>query len=121
MFLIGCIGPANYEKAKENGYEVDAKIVEVKKEIEDDLDGGYTSTSYTVYADYEVNGEVYTHIKIGKYYDTDEYYVGKRVKVVVNPNSPGKPLFEGGVLCVVGFLIALFAGIAKIKARKSSN
>lgn len=118
VFLIGCIQPAKYEKAKENGYEVDATIVDVKIEEEHDLDGGLDSTSYTVYADYEVDGKKYEHVKVGKYYDTDEYYVGKVIKVVVNPNSPGKPMFEGGILCVIGFIVSIIGIVAKIKSKK---
>ena len=51
VFLIGCIQPAKYEQAKENGYEVDATIVEVVEKEETDSEGTYTSMSYTVYAD----------------------------------------------------------------------
>ena len=119
IFLFGCIQPARYEKAKENGSEVEATVVEVKVREENDSEG-YSSTSYTVYADYEVNGKEYKHKKIGKYYDTDEYYVGKTVKVVVNPDT-GKPMAEGGVLCVVGFLIAIGAVVSKIKKRKEAS
>lgn len=121
VFLVGCIQPSKYEKAKENGYEVDATIVDVKIEEEHDLDGGLDSTSYTVYADYEVDGKKYEHVKVGKYYDTDEYYVGKVIKVVVNPNSPGKPMFEGGILCVIGFIVSIIGIVAKIKSKKSNK
>lgn len=120
IFLIGCIQPARYDQAKENGYEVDATIVEVVEKEETDSEGSYSSNSYTVYADYEVDGKEYEHVKVGKYYDTDEYYVGKTIQVVVNPNSPGKPMFEGGILCVIGFLVAC-GGIAfKIKNKKAA-
>ena len=120
VFLIGCIQPAKYEKAKKNGYEVDATIVEVDIKEESDLDGGLDSTSYTVYADYIIDGKEYKHVKVGKYYDTNEYYVGKVIKVVVNPDSPGKPFFEGGILCVVGFLLTIGGVVSKIKSRKST-
>ena len=120
IFLIGCIQPAKYEDAKENGYEVDATIVDVDIEHEDDLEG-YSSTSYTLYANYEVNGKEYKHIKIGKYYDNDKYYIGKTVKVVVNPDSPDETMYEGGVLCVIGFLLAIGGIIIKIKSKKQDN
>lgn len=118
VFLIGCIPVAKYDKAKESGYEVDATIVEVKTKTEHDMDGGPDSTSYTVYADYEIDGKEYKHVRVGKYYDTDEYYVGKTIKVVVNPNSPGKPMYEGGVLCVVGFLMVVGGVIVKIISKR---
>ena len=34
IFLLGCIQPSRYENAKENGYEVDARIVDVEEELE---------------------------------------------------------------------------------------
>ena len=120
IFLVGCIFPSRYENAKENGYEVDATIVEVVEKYENDSDG-YSSTSYTVYADYEVDGKQYTHVKVGKYYDTDKYYVGKVIPVVVNPNNPGAPMFEGGILCVVGFLVAIVAVIHKIRTKRAAK
>ena len=120
IFLIGCIQPAKYEQAKETGYEVDATIVEVKIKEEPDMEGGPDSTSYTVYADYEVDGKKYEHIKVGKYYDTNEYYVGKVIKVVVNPNSPGSPMYEGGILCIVGFFVIVGGIIVKIKQKKKA-
>ena len=103
VLLIGLIQPLRYELAQKNGYEVDAVIVEVKKEHEDDLETGYSSISYTVYADYELDGKEYKHVRIGKYYDV-EYCVGQTVKVVVNPKAPNKPIYEGGILAVAGFL-----------------
>jgi uncharacterized membrane protein len=118
IFLIGCIQPFRYETAKESGYEVDATIVEVKVRDETDSESGYSSTAYIVYADYEVDGKEYKHVRIGKYYNSDDYYVGNTVKTVVNPNNPGKPMFEGGVVCVIGFLIVICAVVSKIKARK---
>ena len=121
VFLIGCIQPSRYEDAKENGYEVDATIVEVITEIENDSESGYTSTSYTVYADYEVDGKEYKHVKIGKYYDTDEYYKGKIVKTVINPDSPGKVMYDGGILCVVGFLVLIGGIVTKIANRKKKR
>jgi len=117
IFLIGCIQPFKYESAKENGYEVDATIVEVIEKDESNFDD--SSTSCTVYADYEVNGKEYKHVKVGKYYDADSYYVGKTIKVVVDPNSPDETMFEGGVLCTIGFLIAGWGIISKIKNKKA--
>ena len=120
IFLLGCIQPYRYEMAKENGYEVDATIVEVKTKEEDGVDGSPSSTAYIVYADYEVDGEEYEHVRVGKYYDTDKYYVGKTIKVVVNPNSPNKPMFEGGILCVAGFLILIVGIVGKIRKKKAT-
>jgi len=114
IFLIGCIRPYAYEEAKENGYEVKATIVDVVEK--ESLDGD--SITYTVYADYTVDGKEYKNVKIGKYYDTDAYYIGKTVKVVVDPDNPGKPMFEGGILCTIGFVMTIGAIISKIRNRK---
>ncbi len=114
IFLIGCIQPSAYEEAKENGYEVEATIVNVVEK--ESFDGD--SITYTVYADYTVDGKEYKNVKIGKYYDTDAYYVGKTVKVVVDPDNPGKPMFEGGILCTIGFVMTIGAIISKIRNRK---
>ena len=121
IFLVGCIQPSKYEDAKENGYEVDATIVEVDESVSTGMDGAPDSTVYTVYADYEVDGEEYHHVKVGKYYDTDAYYVGKTIQVVVDPEKPGKPMFEGGILCTVGFLIAVAAIIHRIKKKRKKE
>lgn len=120
LFLVGCIRPFMYEEAISNGYEVDATIVEVIDEIESDSESGYTSTVSTVYADYTVDGKEYKHVKVGKYYDTDKYYVGKTIKVVVNPNSPGKTMGEGGVVCTIGFVVIIYAIVKKIKEKKAA-
>lgn len=118
IFLIGCIQPAKYEKAKEDGYEVDATIVDVVEKDESDSDGSYTS--YTVYADYKVDGREYKHVKVSKYYDTDDYYVGKIIKVVVDPDDPNETMFEGGILCTIGFLIVIGGVISKVKKKKGT-
>ena len=120
VFLIGCVQPAKYENAKASRYEVDATIVEAVKKEETDSEGSYTSTSYTVYADYEVDGEKYTHVKVGKYHDTDEYYVGKTIKVVINPNAPCSVMFEGGILGVIGSSISLWGILLKTKRKKAA-
>ena len=116
IFLIGCIQPARYEAAKENGYEVDAVVVEVEKKRE-----SANSTAYILYADYEVNGKQYEHIKIGKYYDSDNDYVGKTMKIVVDPNKPDSTMFEGGILCVIGFLMICTALVRKAQKRKKAK
>lgn len=116
IFLIGCIQPARYEAAKENGYEVDAVVVEVVEKRERD-----NSTAYILYADYEVDGKQYEHIKIGKYYDSDNDYVGKTMKIVVDPNNPDSTMFEGGILCVVGFLAVCTALVRKAQKRKKAK
>ena len=120
IFLVGCIQPSKYESAKESGYEVDATIVEVVEDETTDSDG-YSSTSYTVYADYEVDGQQYKHVKVGTYYDTDRYYVGKVIQVVVDPDNPDSAMFEGGILCTVGFVVVLYAIFVKRKNKKAQK
>ena len=100
---------------------MEATISDVKISEESDMESGFTSTVYTVYADYEVDGKEYKNVKVGKYYDTDEYYVGKAIKVTVNPDSPGRPLAEGGVLATVGLVILVIGIIGKIKNKKQKT
>ena len=121
LFLIGCIQPFRYESAIESGYQIDATVVEVKTRDETDSESGYTSTSHTVYADYTFDGKEYKHVRIGKYYDTDDYYVGKTVKIVVDPNNHGKIMKEGGVVCTVGFVIAIIGIVVKITDKKKTK
>lgn len=120
IFLIGCITPYKYEEAIENGYEVTATITKVEQS-ETDSDG-YSYTSYKLYGEYEVDGKKYTNVKLGTFYGDDGYYKGKKIKVVVDPESPENTIFEGGVLCVIGFLIAIFGLITRTndKSKKYS-
>ncbi len=120
IFLVGCIQPSLYEDAKESGYEVEATVVDVDIREDTDMDSGFTSTVYTVYGDYTVDGKEYKHEKIGKYYDSPRY-VGEKIMVVVDPKS-GTPMFEGGILCTIGFVvmvIALLCMRANKKAKKA--
>ncbi len=118
IFLLGCIQPSRYERAKESGYEIEATVVKVVEKIEDSFEGP-SSTTYTIYVDYSVDGNEYKNIKVAKYYDTDKYSVGDTIIIVVNPNNPEKMMFEGGIVCVIGFIIVVFAIILKIKTRKN--
>ena len=120
IFLVGCIQPANYEKAKESGYEVKATVVDIVVKEETDSDG-YSSTSYTIYGNYTVDGQSYQHVKVGKYYDTTPYSVGDVIPVVVDPDNPDSTMFEGGILCVIGFVVVLFALLSKRKNKKSQG
>lgn len=99
---------------------VDATVVDVVVKDEHDVDSGYVTTSYTVYADYELNGQKYSRVRIGKYYDTNEYYVGKTVSVTVDPENPGSMMSDGGMLCVAGVVIAAAAIVCKVRKKKTA-
>ncbi|MBE6712184.1 MAG: DUF3592 domain-containing protein [Ruminococcaceae bacterium] len=117
VFLVGCIQPSRYEFAKENGYEVEATVMKVVQKEEYDSDGP-SSDSYILYGDYEVDGKTYKNVKLGKYYDTSNYGKGDTVKVVVDPKNPGKLMFEGGVVCVIGFLMTIVGIVKRVKEKK---
>lgn len=107
IFLIGDIFQIRYEKAKENGYEVEATVVEVEPREEYDYAMEIYETVYVVYADYEVDGKKYEHIEVGKYDTADEYYEGKVIKVVVNPDSPDEPMDKGTLWFGIGVLLTI--------------
>lgn len=116
LFLIGMIQPSRYEKAIEDGYRVDAVVTKVKEREAIEFDGGYTVKEYVVYGDYIVNGKTYTNVKIGTY--GAPYHEGEIIPTVVNPDNPGKTMFEGGILATIGFVFMLVAIIWKIRDRK---
>ncbi len=120
IFLVGCIFPYRYEKAIEEGYEVEATVTDIVERAQTAAEAGPDDTSYTLYGDYTIDGKEYTHVKLGKNY-SDSHYIGEKLKVVVNPDNPGKPMFEGGILCTVGFLIAIGAIIAKVSAKRKAK
>ena len=110
VFLIGCIFPGRYENAQNTGHEIEATISDVVKREGEDFD------TYTVYVDYEVDGEEYTHVKAGRF--SKPYLEGDTMTVVINPKNPGKILQEGGILCVAGFVIACVGGVRMFRNRK---
>ena len=55
IFLFGAYQGGQYDEAKSSGYEVNAKIVDVKYELEYDSDLSYSYDTYTVYADYVID------------------------------------------------------------------
>ena len=120
IFLVGCIQPSKYEDAKENGYKVDATIVEIKSREDPGIDGAPDTMEYTIYGDYEIDGKKYEHVKIATHYDSCDCKVGDTIEFVANPDSPDEPMFEGGVLCVIGFLIACAGLISKMKRKKKA-
>ena len=120
LFLVGCIGPMMYENAKENGYQVEATVTRVEERDRTNDDGPDT-TVYTYYGEYELDGKTYTNVKLGKSYDTKQYVEGSTMQVVVNPNNPGSTMFEGGVICTVGFVIMVVAIVMKFSERKKKT
>ena len=112
IFFIGCIPVALYEQ----GVEVTAKVTRIETKEESDSDLSYTYLSYTLYGDYTVNGKEYKDQKLNKVYEKPELENGT-YKVVVNPES-GKPMYEGGILCVAGFITVICALICARSNKK---
>ena len=87
LLSVGCSGPQKGNEKKED-------LTKTQLFVGDD-GGGMGGTWFnnlisefeTKYADYEFEGKKYEHIKVGKYYDTDAYYVGKVIKVVISSTS----------------------------------
>ena len=117
IFLLGCIQPARYEKAIENGYEVEAVVVDIKVRKNSGPD---ESDEYTYYVDYTFEGKKYTHVKFERVY-ADKYHKGETVSMVIDPLSPGRAMFEGGILATAGFLITVIGIIKKVKSKKANK
>ena len=113
FFLAGTYQNAQYETAKENGYEVDAIVTRVDIDRSNDVT---EDDKYVVYGDYEVDGEEYKNKRLDK--TTKKYVKGDTYKVVVNPDSPGKKMAEGAFFSLVGFVMIVGAIISKRKAKK---
>ena len=105
VFLLGSIQPMRYENAIANGYEVDAKIVDIEIVEDYDVVEECDVTEYHIYVDYTVDGEEYTHIKAEEKTKLNGLWVGDTMKLVVNPNKPEKKMFDGGILATAGLLI----------------
>ncbi|WP_195450999.1 DUF3592 domain-containing protein [Anaeromassilibacillus sp. 1001302B_160321_C8] len=106
-----------YDEAKNSGYEIEARIVDVVVKEEHDSDMIYYYDTYTVYANYTIDGKDYSHVKVGKY--TEPKYVGDTITVVVNPEEPGAKMAEGGIFATVGFV--MIVGVIVSKAKKKQG
>lgn len=116
LFLLGSYQGGLYDDAKSSGYEIEAKIVDVVVKEEHDSDMIYYYDTYTVYADYTIDGKDYTHVKVGKY--TEPKYIGDTITVVVNPEDPGRKMTEGGIFATVGFIMIVGAVVSKAKKKQ---
>lgn len=119
LFILGAYQGGLYEEAKSSGYEVEAKIVDVVVEEEQDSDMIYSYNTYTVYVDYTINGKDYTNVRVGKY--TEPKYVGNTITVVVNPEKPGSAISEGGIFTTFGFVIIVVAIVLKVKNKRAEK
>lgn len=123
VFLLGSIQPMRYENAIANGYEVDAKIVDIENVEDYDVVEECDVTEYHIYVDYTVDGEEYTHVKAEETENRDKYRVGDTMKLVVNPDKPGKKMFDGGILATAGMLIigyGIYCVIADKRKKKKA-
>lgn len=117
VFLLGAYQGGLYDEAKNSGYEIEARIVDVVVKEEHDSDMIYYYDTYTVYANYTIDGKDYSHVKVGKY--TEPKYVGDTITVVVNPEEPGAKMAEGGIFATVGFV--MIVGVIVSKAKKKQG
>lgn len=98
----------------------------VISEIHEEYDAAQEMTVYTVYVDYEIDGNKYSHIEYGSYDSTMK--VGKAVEIEYNPEnpediqSPGSekiPYITGGVSLIA--VIACIVMLVKSIKQKSSD
>ena len=121
VFLLGSIQPMRYENAIANGYEVDAKIVDIENVEDYDVVEECDVTEYHIYVDYTVDGEEYTHVKAEETENRDKYRVGDTMKLVVNPDKPGKKMFDGGILATIGMLITGYGIFCIVSDRRKKK
>ncbi len=114
LFLIGTFLNAQYE---EHSLTVDATITDIKTEYNSDDAGSY---QHTYYGEYTIDGKTYTKRLTTSYTDdsTPKYHKGSTMEIKVYPENPSIKMPEGGLFCVVGFVLAVYNGYILWKNRK---
>lgn len=110
-----------------NAQEVYGRIVDITSYT--DSDG---ETNYRAYVDYRYNKVEYENVALNSY--SHSMKVGKKIKLLVNPENPGSPqtimstlvgavlfLVFGLILVCIGFLPMFFMGRVSSKAKRLMN
>ena len=120
MFLGGLISWWTYESNSEYYITLDARIVEIQKEVTYDEVNDETDVDYTVFVDYEYNGVKYEHIELGRH-DTD-MREGDVLQIEIDTREPGEVVQNVWWLMIVGAVIGGIGGavlyFAVIKPRR---
>ena len=102
FFII--MGVLSLSKPKVEGIEVEAKIVDIKKEELGTNADGYTEMSYTVYVDYiDKDGVVHNRIEYPNH--TDDMVVGNKILVKYNPNNPNEIVVDNSLIVNIIFIL----------------
>ena len=96
---------------KVEGIEVEATIVDIKKEDMGTNADGYTEFSYTVYVDYtDEFGN--THKRIEYPIHEDDMVVGNKITIKYDPNNPEKIVLDNSLISNIIFLVVGIGAIA---------
>lgn len=111
-----------YNTAIENGYEIEAVVVDYDKKIQS-VEHTTDSEVFILYVNYEVDGKEYKDIKAGEY--AEFHSIGDTIKIVVNPNNPREILQDSdmftGILSIAGVFIAIFGIVTEIRTMKKNK
>ena len=119
LFSIGAVMNTKYE---DEGIAVSAVITRI--ETEDDTDDGPISYKHTFYGTYTVDGNTYTDVRLGSYYNsstTPPQSVGDAYDLIVNPDNPSKQLPEGGLFLSAGMILSVVYGVKIYQERKKAK
>lgn len=107
--IMGIIGgtysAVQYEQSKAYLTEVDAEIVEIRREETYDSVNDETDVDYTVFVDYEYDGVLYQHVELS--YHKSSMRSGDIVQVQIDSRNPGEVVVNNWWIILVG--VALFA------------
>lgn len=121
LIIVGIIfsiaGVISLLQPKVEGIEVEATIVDIKKEELGTNSDGYTEFEYTVYVDYtDKDGNI--HNKIEYPIHEDDMVVGDTITVMYDPNKPDTLVINNSLLASILFIAvgvgAIILSIIKI-------
>ena len=108
LIIVGIIfiiaGMISLLQPKVEGIEVDATIVDIKKEDNGTNADGYTEFSYTVYVDY-IDKDGNTHNKVEYPRHDDDMVVGNIIKVEYDPKDPDKLVVNNSLVASIIFIV----------------
>ena len=111
------IGILSLSKPKVEGIEVEATIVDIKKEELGTNADGYTEFSYTVYVDY-IDKDDNIHNRIEYPSHSDDMVVGNKILVKYNPNNPNEIVADNSfnllptLAKIIGYLYSSWKSLA---------
>lgn len=115
LLIVGIIfivaGIISLMKLREEGVEVEAKIVDITREEMGTNADGYTEFEYTVYVDYTDNeGNLHTEVEYPRH--EDEWTVGTIITVMYDPNNPNQLIVNNSIIAIILFIVVGIAAAA---------